>query len=74
MWFLYEYEKGRLTLNAPTRAAMKKPAPLEDYVKPQGRFKGVDVEGLQKEINASVERIKELAAMETVEKAKEASR
>lgn len=62
MWFLFEYENGKMTLNAPTKAALKRPAPLEDYLKPQGRFKGVDVERLRKEVSESAGRIKELAS------------
>jgi len=73
MWFLYEYEDGKLTLNAPTKAAFKRPAPLEDYLKPQGRFKGVDLERLQKEVNDSMGRIRDMASMDALEKAKEAS-
>jgi pyruvate ferredoxin oxidoreductase beta subunit len=73
MWFLFENENGRLTLNAPTKAALKRPAPLADYVKPQGRFKGVDLERLQKEVEDSMARIKEMADLDALEKAKEAS-
>ncbi|BAI61330.1 pyruvate synthase beta chain [Methanocella paludicola SANAE] len=73
MWFLYEYEDGKLTLNAPTKAALKRPAPLEDYVKPQGRFKGVDIERLQKEVNEGMGRIRDMANMDALEKAKEGS-
>jgi pyruvate ferredoxin oxidoreductase beta subunit len=42
MWVLYEREYGKLTIGAPSKAAMKKPLPLEDYLAPQGRFKGID--------------------------------
>ncbi len=61
MWFLYEYENGKITLGAPTKAAIKRPAPLADYLKPQGRFKGADIERMEKEVKDSVQRISEMA-------------
>lgn len=61
MWFLFEYENGKLILNAPTKAAIKRPAPLADYLKPQGRFKGADIERMEKEVKESVQRISEMA-------------
>ena len=42
MWVLYEREYGKLTIGAQSKAAIKKPVPLEDYLAPQGRFKGID--------------------------------
>lgn len=60
MWALFEYENGKVTINAPTLAAMKKPSQLSDYTKPQGRFKNVDLEKLQKEVNEGMERIRGL--------------
>jgi pyruvate ferredoxin oxidoreductase beta subunit len=42
MWVLYEREQGKLTISPPSKAAMKKPVPLEDYLALQGRFKGID--------------------------------
>ena len=45
-WVLYEREHGKLTINGPSKAAIKKPIPLEDYLSPQGRFKGIDVKTL----------------------------
>jgi pyruvate ferredoxin oxidoreductase beta subunit len=42
IWALYERENGKLVICAPTKAAMKKPVPLEEYLAPQGRFKGID--------------------------------
>jgi pyruvate ferredoxin oxidoreductase beta subunit len=47
MWVLYEREHGKLTISAPSKAAMKKPLPLEDYLAPQGRFKGIDAKSLE---------------------------
>jgi pyruvate ferredoxin oxidoreductase beta subunit len=42
MWVLYEREYGKLTLNSQSKVALKKPVPLEEYLAPQGRFKGID--------------------------------
>ena len=42
MWVLYEREYGKVTIGAQSKAAMRKPLPLEDYLSPQGRFKGID--------------------------------
>jgi pyruvate ferredoxin oxidoreductase beta subunit len=42
IWVLYERENRTLTISPPSRAAMKKPIPLEEYLSPQGRFKGID--------------------------------
>jgi len=61
MWFLFEYEDG------------KRPAPLEDYVRPQGRFKGVNLERLQKEVDEGMGRIRDMANLDALEKAKEAT-
>lgn len=65
MWVLYEREQGRLTISAPSRAAMKRPVPLEEYLAPQGRFKGMSTrtaELLKQRISENFER---LAAAET---------
>lgn len=45
-WVLYEREHGKLTINGPSKAAIKKPIPLEEYLAPQGRFKGIDAKTL----------------------------
>ncbi|MDD1705615.1 MAG: thiamine pyrophosphate-dependent enzyme [Methanoregulaceae archaeon] len=42
MWILYEREFGKVTINGPSKAAMIKPVPLEEYLSGQGRFKGID--------------------------------
>jgi pyruvate ferredoxin oxidoreductase beta subunit len=42
MWALWERENGNLAISAPTKAAMKKPVPLENYLSLQGRFRGID--------------------------------
>jgi pyruvate ferredoxin oxidoreductase beta subunit len=41
MWILYEREFGKVTINSVSRAALKNPLPLEDYLSPQGRFSGI---------------------------------
>ena len=41
MWILYEREYGKVTINAVSKAAIRKPIPLEEYLAPQGRFKGI---------------------------------
>ncbi len=47
MWMLYEREHGALTISGPSKAAMIKPAPLEEYLAPQGRFKGISPAALE---------------------------
>ncbi|MCX6692499.1 MAG: thiamine pyrophosphate-dependent enzyme, partial [Methanoregula sp.] len=47
MWVLYEREHGKLTISAPSKAAMKKPIPLEEYLAPQGRFKGINTKTVE---------------------------
>jgi pyruvate ferredoxin oxidoreductase beta subunit len=46
MWILYEREFGKVTINGPSRAAMMKPIPIEDYLSVQGRFKGITKEAV----------------------------
>jgi len=46
MWILYEREFGKVTISGPSRAAMIKPVPLEEYLLPQGRFKGISKEAV----------------------------
>ena len=60
MWVLYEREYGKLTISAPSKAAIKNPIPLEEYLAPQGRFKGIDaktVEILKQRIQKNQERL-----------------
>jgi len=45
-WILYEREFGKVTINGPSKAAMIKPVPLEEYLGPQGRFKGISREAV----------------------------
>ena len=40
LWILYEREFGKVTINGPSKAAMIKPVPLEDYLSGQGRSQG----------------------------------
>jgi pyruvate ferredoxin oxidoreductase beta subunit len=60
MWVLYEREYGKLTLAPQSKAAMRKPVPLEDYLAPQGRFAGIDprtLEILKQRISANLKRL-----------------
>lgn len=59
MWYLYEYEDGKITLNGPTIAAIRKPMPVKDYLKMQGRFKGADIERMQAEADREMALMKE---------------
>jgi pyruvate ferredoxin oxidoreductase beta subunit len=43
---------------------MKKPIPLEDYLAPQGRFKGIDAKSLEILKQRLAENLKKLAAEE----------
>ncbi len=54
-WILYERELGKLAISGPSKTAMKKPAPLEDYLRGQGRFKNLSQEVLN-EMRQQVER------------------
>lgn len=47
MWILYEREYGKVTINGPSKAAMIKPVPIEDYLSVQGRFKGITREAVE---------------------------
>ena len=48
IWAMYERENGKLKLSSQTIAAIRKPLPIEDYMSPQGRFKGLDPSQLTK--------------------------
>ncbi len=41
VWALYEREYDTVTISGPTKAAIAKPVPIEDYIGAQGRFKGI---------------------------------
>jgi pyruvate ferredoxin oxidoreductase beta subunit len=47
VWVLYEREHGKLSISGPSKAAMRKLLPLEDYLQPQGRFRGIDAKTLE---------------------------
>jgi pyruvate ferredoxin oxidoreductase beta subunit len=55
IWALYEREYDKLTLSGPTKAALIKPAPLEDYLRMQGRFSGMTEEQI-KVVRGEIER------------------
>jgi len=60
MWLLYEKEYGKVTISSPTKAAVVKPAPLEDYLSMQGRFRGIDeetVNRLRSQLERSIKRL-----------------
>ncbi|HOT95339.1 MAG TPA: thiamine pyrophosphate-dependent enzyme [Methanoregulaceae archaeon] len=44
LWVLYERVHGELTINPVSKVAMKRPAPIEDYLRIQGRFRGISDE------------------------------
>ncbi|HJJ48546.1 MAG TPA: thiamine pyrophosphate-dependent enzyme [Methanocorpusculum sp.] len=68
LWILWEKEYDKLTISAPSKAAMKRPVPVIDYLKMQGRFKKVD-DKLAAEIQANVD--KNLRKMEAEVKVSE---
>ncbi|HJJ35851.1 MAG TPA: thiamine pyrophosphate-dependent enzyme [Methanocorpusculum sp.] len=55
LWLLWEREYDKLTLSAPSRAALKKPVPVTDYLSIQGRFRKVDAD-LAARIQANVDK------------------
>lgn len=55
LWAMYEREYEKLTISGQTKAAMIKPAPLEDYFKMQGRFSGLKEEQI-KTVRGEMER------------------
>jgi pyruvate ferredoxin oxidoreductase beta subunit len=60
MWILYEREHGHLTVNGPSKSAMKHPLPIEDYIGKQGRFKKIDARSmviLQQQVEQNIARI-----------------
>jgi len=60
MWLLYEREYGRVSISSPSKAAMKNPAPLEEFLAPQRRFAGIDpktVEILKQRIAQNIKRL-----------------
>jgi len=65
MWVLYERENGKLSISNQSKAAMKKPVPLEEYLAPQGRFEGIDAATLENLKQNISENMKQLVAEET---------
>jgi pyruvate ferredoxin oxidoreductase beta subunit len=64
MWVLYEREYGKVTIGPQSKVAMKKPLPLEDYLSPQGRFKGIDTKVVEILKQRIAKNFKRLAAEE----------
>ena len=61
-WVLWEKEYDKLTISGPSRAAMKKPAPVIEYLKAEGRCRNVDDETAAR-IQAQVDKnLKKVAA------------
>jgi pyruvate ferredoxin oxidoreductase beta subunit len=60
MWILYEREYGKLTINGASKAALKNPLPIEEYLAPQGRFKGISqkaIDTLKSQAQRTAERL-----------------
>ena len=64
MWILYEREYGKVTINGPSKAAMIKPHPVEEYLKPQGRFKGISPEAVDSLVSIARKHAKRLSLEE----------
>lgn len=54
-WVLWERKYGELSISAPSKGAMKKRAPLMEYLSLQGRFKGIS-EPMVNELEQSIEK------------------
>jgi len=73
LWALYEIENGKFKLNSPSDRLFDKTKrkPLKEYFAPQGRFRGLkqeDMDRIQKWVDDDWERFRRLAAScETVE-------
>ena len=63
-WVLYEREHGKLIISPPSKAAIKQPVPLEEYLSLQGRFKGIDAETVAHLKEEIAENIRELTCRE----------
>ncbi|MGD9937162.1 MAG: thiamine pyrophosphate-dependent enzyme [Methanoregulaceae archaeon] len=64
LWVLYEREYGQLKINPVSKAAMKRPAPIEDYLKVQGRFRGISKEAQDSLLATMVQQHRRLLAEE----------
>jgi pyruvate ferredoxin oxidoreductase beta subunit len=54
MWVLYEREYGKITINGPSKTALQKSVPVEEYLSQQGRFRGLDrkiIDRIQQEVD-----------------------
>jgi pyruvate ferredoxin oxidoreductase beta subunit len=64
MWVLFEREYGKVTINGPSKAAMIKPLPIEEYLGPQGRFKGINKEAVEALVSLARRNAKRLSREE----------
>jgi pyruvate ferredoxin oxidoreductase beta subunit len=64
MWVLFEREYGKVTINGPSKAAMIKPLPVEDYLGQQGRFKGISREAVDSLVSLARRNAKRLSLEE----------
>jgi len=64
MWVLFEREYGKVTINGPSKAAMIKPLPIEEYLGPQGRFKGISKEAVDSLVSLARRNAKRLSLEE----------
>jgi pyruvate ferredoxin oxidoreductase beta subunit len=64
MWVLFEREYGKVTINGPSKAAMIKPHPVEEYLGPQGRFKGISKEAVDSLVSLARRNAKRLSLEE----------
>ena len=64
MWILFEREYGKVTINGPSKAAMIKPLPVEEYLGPQGRFKGISREAIDSLVSLARRNAKRLSLEE----------
>ena len=67
LWALYEVENGKFKLNSPSDRLFDKTKrkPLKEYLAPQGRFRGLkqeDIERIQRSVDDDWERFRRLAA------------
>ena len=61
IWVLYERKAGKVIITGASKRAMKKRVPIRDYIKAQGRFKGIsdeNIKKLQENVDHNIERIK----------------
>ncbi len=60
IWILWERKYDKLTISAPSRAAMKNPIPVTDYLSIQGRFQKVDADlaaRIQENVDKNIKRL-----------------